>query len=297
MTYFEYLRKPRKRNKKKRTNKVASNNKRVKRVKRVKLGIVMGLNYINQSGELHGCVHDCRRMRQMLRDKFGFQHKHITTMTDYSRKKPTRDNIVKTLRWAARRSKKGDVDQVYIAYSGHGSKVVDTSGDEKDGWDECIIPLDHATAGVITDDEMKSILKGFHKNTKVTLVIDACHSGTICDLKYTFEMGKNMRFSEHREKTLQANVLMISGCRDDQYSSDAYNLDNNEQYSGALTSAFFDTLKNNQYNIRCFDLIRKIRQYLVKRGFDQIPQISSSRIIDKNTLFCKHGKKNSTAYL
>ena len=44
-------------------------------------------------------------------------------------------------------SKAGDV--VFIHYSGHGGRVRDTSGDEADGYDETLIPVDFKRAGQI----------------------------------------------------------------------------------------------------------------------------------------------------
>ena len=41
---------------------------------------------------------------------------------------------------------------------GHGSQVRDLDGDEEDGYDEVICPLDFKTAGPIVDDEMHRIL-------------------------------------------------------------------------------------------------------------------------------------------
>ena len=40
----------------------------------------------------------------------------------------------------------------FLHYSGHGGQVVDLDGDETDGMDNCIFPLDHAQTGVIIDD-------------------------------------------------------------------------------------------------------------------------------------------------
>lgn len=39
-----------------------------------------------------------------------------------------------------------------FADSGHGSQVKDRDGDEVDGFDEVILPVDFRKAGIITDD-------------------------------------------------------------------------------------------------------------------------------------------------
>ncbi len=41
---------------------------------------------------------------------------------------------------------------------GHGGQTEDIDGDEEDGYDEVIYPVDFRTAGHIVDDEMHRIL-------------------------------------------------------------------------------------------------------------------------------------------
>ena len=43
-------------------------------------------------------------------------------------------------------------DAFFFHFSGHGSRVKDTDGDEADGWDETICPVDYDRAGMIVDD-------------------------------------------------------------------------------------------------------------------------------------------------
>ena len=46
----------------------------------------------------------------------------------------------------------GSVSEVWIHYSGHGSHIKDMDGDEEDGFDEVLVPLDYDKNGVISDD-------------------------------------------------------------------------------------------------------------------------------------------------
>jgi hypothetical protein len=43
-------------------------------------------------------------------------------------------------------------DALFVHYSGHGGNVRDTNGDEADGYDETLVPLDYERAGQIIDD-------------------------------------------------------------------------------------------------------------------------------------------------
>jgi hypothetical protein len=45
--------------------------------------------------------------------------------------------------------------------SGHGGQTKDLDGDEEDGYDEVIYPVDFRTAGYIVDDEMHRIMYAY----------------------------------------------------------------------------------------------------------------------------------------
>ncbi|MBS4012135.1 MAG: caspase family protein [Bacteroidetes bacterium] len=88
-----------------------------------------------------------------------------------------------------KKTKKGDV--VYFHFSGHGQQIQDDNGDEVDGYDEALIPIDahlRFTPGVyegenhFRDDLLGEYLEQIRKNAgpsgNVLVVIDACHSGT-----------------------------------------------------------------------------------------------------------------------
>lgn len=47
---------------------------------------------------------------------------------------PTKQNILNAVKWLVSDAKAGD--SLWFSYSGHGTQVVDTDGDEDDGYDE-----------------------------------------------------------------------------------------------------------------------------------------------------------------
>ena len=64
----------------------------------------------------------------------------------------------------------------------------DTSGDEKDGYDETLIPLDYQTSGQIRDDDLlRHVVVAMKAGVFVTSIMDCCHSGTVLDLPYNFK--------------------------------------------------------------------------------------------------------------
>ena len=85
--------------------------------------------------------------------------------------------------------KEGDL--VYIHFSCHGQPVEDLNGDEPEGWDEALVPIDAKKVyqkGVyegknhIIDDELNEYLREIRtkvgKNGFVYVVVDACHAGS-----------------------------------------------------------------------------------------------------------------------
>lgn len=111
-------------------------------------------------------------------------------MDDGEHTSPTKKNIVDAFEMITKYSQPGDV--VFISFAGHGGRVEDISGDEEDGFDETLIPVDFASAGQIVDDDILELLvKPMRKGVTTTVLIDCCHSGTVMDLPYTFGANDN----------------------------------------------------------------------------------------------------------
>ena len=68
-------------------------------------------------------------------------------------------------------------------YLGHGSQVRDHDGDELDGYDESLLPVDYETEGRILDDELNVIIvRPLPRGATLHAIIDSCFSGTFLDL-------------------------------------------------------------------------------------------------------------------
>lgn len=75
---------------------------------------------------------------------------------------------------------KNTAEELIVYYVGHGTSVRDTDGDEADGYDEAFVFDD----GTIIDDVLIDHLIDFkHPSSKLILVTDACHSGSIWDIQ------------------------------------------------------------------------------------------------------------------
>ena len=100
---------------------------------------------------------------------------------------------------------------------------------------------------------------------------------------------------EQAKKTIPAEIHMISGCRDEQTSADVSNVgsfslpDPAGRAGGALTSCLLNVAykdhENSAVDLSFQDVLTKVREQLQKKGYTQIPQLSSSRPMDINKQF------------
>jgi hypothetical protein len=127
-------------------------------------------------------------MERFLCSHFGYQKDDIVMLTDDARNPrqiPTRDNILQAMQWLV--SNAQPHDSLFFHYSGHGGQTKDLDGDEDDGYDEVIYPVDHEQNGHIVDDLMHDILvRPLPPGCRLTAIFDSCHSGTALDLPYVY---------------------------------------------------------------------------------------------------------------
>ena len=242
-----------------------------------KKALLIGINYYDTpSARLNGCINDAVNMRNMLIDAYGYESANITILRDdIAANKPTAANIIKQLTSIIAQS--ASLSQIWIHYSGHGSQVNDTNGDEiSDGKDEVIVPSDYATSGAIRDDVLFSITK--QSKCPTILVFDSCNSGTVCDLAWNFNAVSSSQVSvikTNNSAVTNQNIFCFSGCRDEQSSTDVYN-NTSQQSCGAMTTALIESLRLNKHNIDVKNLYLDVVAFLKQNGMEQIPQFSSS---------------------
>ena len=232
--------------------------------------LIIGINYIGSKNQLGGCINDANSIYNLLRT-YGF--KNIKLITDNTNQKPKYNIIINEFKNLLKNAKSGDT--IFFFYSGHGSNTLDKSGDEKTGNDQMIIPCDFKC---ILDDDLKKIINNnLKKNVTLIAFFDSCFSGSVLDLKYQYldSLDNNNNTKNDNETDTNGKVIMISGCSDIQTSADSI-INNKRQ--GAMTWAFLETF-NSQKNITWRQLLLGMRNLLTLNGFQQIPQLSSGKII------------------
>ena len=222
--------------------------------------LLVGINYTGTPYRLFGCINDVVNMGSYLQKVR--KYNSFIIMTDTTTIKPTRSNILAGFKALLQGAKSGD--ELWFHFSGHGTLVHDASRDEESGQDSCICPIDVARAGFISDDVIRSNLAALvPKGVRLYMVLDACHSGTGCDLRYKYDDSSYLtsRLTTLPEKYVpndwslqQTNyefkrydktageVFCISGCQDEQTSADAFL---GGQASGVVTYLLLNCLNNN----------------------------------------------------
>lgn len=152
-----------------------------------KKALLVGINYIGTKNELKGCINDTDNVKQFLLSQ-GFSNDNIVQLNDNAnnrRQIPTVQNIRDGIQWLVKDARPND--SLFFHYSGHGGQTEDKNGDEADGLDEVIYPLDFETNGFLIDDELHdTLVSPLPKGTRLTALFDSCHSGSVLDLPYTY---------------------------------------------------------------------------------------------------------------
>ncbi|OXG45233.1 metacaspase [Cryptococcus neoformans Bt120] len=279
--------------------------------------LLIGINYIGSSAQLAGCINDVHNVQKFITERYGYQLDDIVMLTDDindARTMPTRDNIIKAMKWLVGGAQRDDA--LFFHYSGHGTQTEDTDGDEQDGQDE----------GEFSSRFYHELLvRPLPSGCRLTAIFDSCHSATVMDLPYVYAtdgtvkgpdllaeaseglLGTGMDIlrgdtggimsslfgaaksawaankaeeKTKKTKTSPADVVMWSGCKDNQTSADTQE---DGEATGAMSYAFISAL-NKRPNQSYQELLIAIRDEM--RGkYTQKPQLSACHPIDTSLQF------------
>jgi len=265
--------------------------------------LLIGINYTTSTQyRLYGCINDCILFRELLVSSYGVPSTNIVFLRDDIFRSnaqplyPSGGNILREMRNVVSRVKEGDT--LYIHFSGHGSSIRDTTGDERDSMDEFIVPVDYFTLGtMIRDDDINRILQSLPRNVLTYMVFDSCHSGTVADLRYSYYatnnvVGSNSTYTEIVENkgdrlSNKAMIVCISGCRDNQQSLD---IATNGTPNGALSLALWNAIKSIGMYAPMSELMNSIYEYLRQNNYTtQQPVLSCNQSILLNKILFMKG--------
>jgi len=315
--------------------------------------LLIGINYHNLPqgrGRLKGCVNDVKNMKELISDNYKYEEANIKVIHDELEDEsewPTRANIFKGIDWLVSGAKSGDL--LWFHFSGHGTQIDDETGDELDGKDETIVPLDFKQSKFIVDDDLKHhLVDVLPAGVRLTCVMDCCHSGTGMDLPFervVFETSaadfrshsmevyntqeekeENKKYHKESSSTklkakingwLESNkrhpdekpgkkieieglnaaggqikqaqelidgpdVILISGCQDDQTSADAFI---SGESTGAMSHALIMVIDEHGNDITIEKLVVEMRNHIKAKNYSQVPQLSALRPFDLSCQF------------
>lgn len=145
--------------------------------------LLIGINayeFFPPRKQLKGCVNDVNLFKSVLIKKFDFPCENVTVITDETDLKPTRSNILEQFSRLIEQTNANDI--VVIQYSGHGSRVKNSS--KPNGYNETIVPCDSGRQPQankdIFDDTLNELLQQLCAKTgNITLLVDSCRSGHV----------------------------------------------------------------------------------------------------------------------
>jgi hypothetical protein len=240
----------------------------------MKKALLIGIDYVNSPNvSLMGCINDIINVRNMLLDAYYYDEANITILRDDTLDfiLPTKTNILAQLNTLAEESQ--NLEEIWFHYSGHGSQLRNQNSELK----EIIVPSNYDEEGFIMDEDILEILKKI--NCRIIMIFDCCHSGSICDMPWSFEYN-NIIAEKYIRKKINTNninnqeIYVFSGCRDNQTSADSSN--SLEQSVGAFSNAFIECLRASHHNITIMNLYKNICEYLLQNDYNQNPILSSS---------------------
>ncbi len=172
------------------------------RERATKRALCIGINAYPAPNALSGCVADTREWADVLGSR-GFE---VTTLLDHE---ATREAMLEAIRQLVAATVPGDVG--VLQYSGHGTQVADTDGDENtDHLDEAIVPVDLDEGAFIIDDDLRRIFAAVPSGANLTCFMDCCFSESNARL---------LRLEQPRTRTstARARFLPRSKGRDQQH--------------------------------------------------------------------------------
>ena len=195
-------------------------------------------HYDGWEGPLTACEADAQDMETIAaKEKFDERTLLLT-------EKATHDRVINEMKRIADELQSGDL--FMLTYSGHGGQVLDLNRDENDLADETWCLYDRQ----LVDDLIYMLLGGFKAGVRIIMLSDSCHSGTVARVAGNDEAlpvagngspramppdVANRVFRKNRELytstaieenfesvvgAVKASVILISGCQDNQLSSD-----------------------------------------------------------------------------
>jgi hypothetical protein len=259
--------------------------------------LLIGINkYPTQP--LNGCINDILDVADFLEKKCAFAKSDIRMLTD---ERATKVAIIERLNWLLSGLRSGD--RVVFHYSGHGAQLAsrDPLG-EVDKLDEVICPVDFIQGEeyFIRDKDFNTMFSSIPQGVHFIWISDSCHSGDLSreilldesrnhdqaralilpeDLLWRIKTAKenNLELQSFDRTAKQLNLALITGCKSDQTSMDAYIAG---RPNGAMTYFLLKELnKPDGTRLPLINVVAGLNQAIRSAHYSQEPQLEGSPLL------------------
>jgi len=213
---------------------------------------------------------------------------YLSTLLD---DQATYQNITSLLSTFTNQTKKGDI--VYLHFSTHGQPVEDINGDEEDGWDEAIIPIDaykiykkrvYEGKKHLLDDQLNTYIKKLR--TKIGpsgflyVVIDACHAGTSSRANDETVRGTKVGFTYNNKvfkpsvqkkshykvesSAKMSHVMYLEACRPDQVNME---IKVKDRRYGPLSYNISQALQTKPLTTNAAEFLNSVKASIMNGGY------------------------------
>jgi hypothetical protein len=256
-----------------------------------KRALCVGINdYPGTGSDLSGCVNDAKDWQAALAAR-GYT---VTALLD---QQATRQNVLAALATLVGSGKAGD--SLVFTFSGHGSWIPDTSGDESDQRDEMLCPYDISSNQYLLDDDLAGVFGKKAAGVGFFFISDSCHSGSVSrfapspspaaaalqprprflppsvfvkDAKAQKQLAAIANIAAAVPATRQKYpALLLAGCRDTEFSYDA---SFNGKANGAFTFFALQALQKSPATPRAW--MKLVGDSLPSSLHPQTPQLYGS---------------------
>jgi uncharacterized caspase-like protein len=207
--------------------------------------LIIGINNYDEPllRDLKYCINDANEIHDILIQN-GWKEDEITLLLDGQ---ATKNAILSEIGSIVENATASDY--ILIFFSGHGGSIPDTSGDEDDGTDEAIVPVDYVSgilSTLILDDDLGELFSSC-RTEKGVFIFDSCNSGGFINKALGFNDEAHSRYIHIMETTgpgtngdldiLNIPVMTASGQYEESFEFDSLQ-------HGAFTYFILDGIRN-----------------------------------------------------
>lgn len=255
--------------------------------------LTVGINYLSLPpgrGHLSNAIDDSDKMLRALTGVLGVPERYVRQLRDDSTDEsllPTHANLLQEFKNLTCDVVPGD--ELFFHFSGHAGQLRGPGAITRKNRDG-ISPCDFQHAGTISGEKLRQLLvTPLPAGVRLTMVLDG---GATLDAPFRFLLqgddrtAKVMRGS--KSPLCRGEVTVISEFQDEQGSSDfvAESMGGRKGL-GALTQAFVSCVSES---ISYHKLLQRMRRFLRKQGYLQVPQIGSEQFLKLDESIVQHEK-------